>query len=198
MKKKIAVYCIFLSIVIVMTTIIFVNMHCRDRESVSRLNHNERTILVTSDLEAQYGHTFKLASRETEKKIYGIWQADDIIGYDNTARYQGDGLRGSIVVFYEDAFIYSGTSWHKPVFAYYQELIEDMSSDPFLNLTCLEDMTAKSIGTVIVVLNAEPNRKYGSAFSDEQLKLIIIDDVLIMESQSSYFKLTKIGEVKMY
>jgi hypothetical protein len=60
-----------------------------------------------------------------------------------------------------------------------------MEMDSFLNLTCLDNAYIGENGLVIIALNAEPNKKYGNVFSDICLKLILINDILILENQYS-------------
>jgi hypothetical protein len=207
MKKVIAMCCVFIFSVIAVATHSFISEQELDEQSSqvtighdvrsrSEINHNQQTLQIMSAYEIEYGHSFALASSELENMLYGIWLVEDeIFGYDNTTRVQGDGLRGNIIIFHEEFFAVRGTPWHSPVFAYYTSLVEDMASDPFLNLTALYDISPKNEGIVIIAMNAEPSRVFGPAFSDTQLKLIIVDDMLIMESQSAYFILIRIGEI---
>jgi len=188
MRKSVIGCCVCLFLVAVFVSA--VNLWSYNGKSNSEKNNNERTTAKIVDFETKYGYGLKLATKEIEKRTYGIWQANDCFGYDNSTKIQGDGILGHSVVFNAKAFIDMDISWSKPVFAYYTESVKDMETDSFLHLTCLDDRYAQSEGIVIIVMNSIPTN-YGAVSVDNQLTLIIINNMLIMESQESYWKLTK-------
>jgi len=192
MKKKAVAACVLLFIIMSLSS-------CQINNDNNSDINIEWTTAVLSELEEEYGHVFSLDTKEFEENIYGTWQAKDgLFGYDNSVRYHSEAFLGKIITFDEDILIYNGTPWHRPTYAYYLTSVENMATDPFLRLTCLDDTYAKSDGAVITALNAASSENNMPYASNMRIKLIIIDDMLIIESDSTYYKLTKIGDINMY
>ena len=207
MNKILVICCVLLPFVVLFMIIVTNSKDEHQKidysnKSNSERNHNEHTQRILFELEAEYGHEFRLASKKIEDRMYGIWKAKgDAFGFNHTVRVQWDAFTGGVIIFHENAIIYSNRIWYKPVFAYYKTLVKDMERDP-LNLRHSDDNYANSEAIVVVAMNAEPDKFYGPASSRQHMQsvFIIIDDMLILGGihGEAFFVLTKIGEVMMY
>jgi len=53
-----------------------------------------------------------------EKELSGIWQVQDMVGYNaDAAKYQWNGYSGDVVIFVDEAWIENGIPYFKPVYA---------------------------------------------------------------------------------
>jgi len=165
--------------------------------SYSELNNNPAVMARIMDYEARYGHRFNIASKEVEEKIFGVWQATGRFGWDNTTRIQGDGFSEKVIIFDGNMIIDSWSIWYNPVFVYYTALVRDMEFDSFLNLSTGSEDYLDSYGIVILALNSMNSNTFRT-HPDSSIRLILIEDMLMILSQASYHILTKIGEIEIH
>lgn len=78
------------------------------------------------------------------------------------------------------------------------ELIKNIyTTEDFLDVTWTDGSYEDKEGILTIAVCSQKNKKFGSAVDVETLKFIICGDVLIMEKNGSYFKLERVGQVRM-
>lgn len=86
---------------------------------------------------------------------------------------------------------YISTIYKNPVFAYYQETMEQMKQDDFLdNYSGIEGIKSNSIGTVIIAMGIPSDSS--DIYEIVLTKFIIIEDYVIAVDQSSFYQLSQI------
>ena len=77
MKKKLVFMALMLALFI--SILVFSG---KARASNSELYENDKQIItLLEDYEKEYNHTFKLATKEIEKKLFGKWKVEETLGY---------------------------------------------------------------------------------------------------------------------
>lgn len=165
--------------------------------SYSEKNNNEYTQNIIDDYSEKYHHEFELASAELESQLYGVWQAKEFVGWDNSREIQWDGLYGDVIIFSRDAWVYGGHPGYKPVYACYSADFEDMRKDLFLNMAWKDNRYEGCAGFIGIAVSSEKNGNLGSAAEERILKFIFMEDNIIIEAYGSYFRLEKVGEIEM-
>lgn len=158
-------------------------------------NEECRNILLNHA--SQFPCDFEVASKEIERRIYGVWQVKEFVGYDNSTQYQWDGYEGDIFIFDKNAWIDGGVPEYKPVYYCYTANISQLSTEDFLDVTWTGESYEDKEGILTIAVCSQKNKKFSSAVDVETLKFIICGDVLIMEKNGSYFKLERVGQVQM-
>ena len=167
--------------------------------SGSEKYHNETIETVINDYAAEYHHSFMLATAEMESELYGIWQVWEYVGHKALSG-TWDGMVGEVVIFSEAAWIDSSPSF-KPVYAYYKAYAEEMETDGFLENVVWKDGRYSGLnGRVILGLHTQDyfGRVVDSTDMEDPIKMIMMDDCLIIERSGSYFELEKLGEIEWY
>jgi len=78
-----------------------------------------------------------------------------------------------------------------PIFAYYQETVEQMKQDDFIDeYSGIEDINPNTVGTIIIVLGLPDGSL--EAYDFIATKFIIIEDYVIVAHQSTFYNLTKL------
>ena len=147
------------------------------------------------DYSELYCHEFEPASVQIENRLFGIWQAKEFVGWDKSREICWDGLYGDIVIFSEDAWVLGGRPDYRPVYACYLADFEDMEQDLFLNIAWKDNRYEGCSGIVGMAVSSEKDNSRGSAQESKVLKFIIIEDDVIIETNESYFRLEKVGEI---
>ena len=183
--------CILIFIIIIICVVWF----CRhSAESHSVKNNNEDTQSIIDVYSELYSHEFEPASVQIEDRLFGIWQAKEFVGWDNSREICWDGLYGDIIIFSEDAW---GGPEYRPVYACYLADFEDMEQDLFLNIAWKDNRYEGCSGIVGIAVSSEKDNSRGAAQERKVLKFIIIEDDVIIETNESYFRLEKVGEIEM-
>ena len=206
MKKKLVFMALMLALFI--SILVFSG---KARASNSELYENDKQIItLLEDYEKEYNHTFKLATKEIEKKLFGKWKVEETLGYslkyDVTGGVLDDGkldLSKDTLIIYRlhsvldekllttGEFEYISTTYKNPVFAYYQETMGQMKQDDFLdNYTVIDGIKPNTVGTVIIAMGI-PSDSLDS-YEIVLTKFIIIEDYVIAVNQSSFYELNQI------
>ena len=206
MKKKLVFMALMLALFI--SILVFSG---KARASNSELYENDKQIItLLEDYEKEYNHTFKLATKEIEKKLFGKWKVEETLGYrlksDVTGGALDDGkldLSKDTLIIYRlhsvldekllttGEFEYISTTYKNPVFAYYQETMGQMKQDDFLdNYTGIDGIKPNTVGTVIIAMGI-PSDSLDS-YEIVLTKFIIIEDYVIAVNQSSFYELNQI------
>lgn len=138
-----------------------------------------------------YNCDFEILTEKMQDRLYGIWQAKEIVGWVRTSRYQYDGI-GHIYIFCEDAWIDCGRPYFEPVYFGYTADIDELSSEDCLNIHWTDERYKN--GTLVIAPSAE--RMRGEDWQP-MLKFIIFDNVLVLEESGTYFELKKMAEINM-
>lgn len=194
-RKNIVWLCIIICMISVLCGLYFkANQH--KGVSHSEKNNNEYTQNMIDDYSEKYHHEFKPASAELESQLYGVWQAKEFVGWDNSREIQWDGLYGDIIILSRDAWVYGGHPGYKPVYACYSADFEDMKKDSFLNIAWKDNRYEDCAGFIGIAVSSEKNRNLGPAVEERILKFIFMEDNIIIEANGSYFRLEKVGEIE--
>ena len=206
MKKKLVFMALMLALFI--SILVFSG---KARASNSELYENDKQIItLLEDYEKEYNHTFKLATKEIEKKLFGKWKVEETLGYslkyDVTGGALDDGkldLSKDTLIIYRlhsvldekllttGEFEYISTTYKNHVFAYYQETMGQMKQDDFLdNYTGIDGIKPNTVGTVIIAMGI-PSDSLDS-YEIVLTKFIIIEDYVIAVNQSSFYELNQI------
>lgn len=172
----------------------------RTSKSNSEVYSNKQIQMLLIDCEKEYNHTFQLANKEIEDKLYGKWLAEDIIGYDTSETITGDVLYKAIIDITKDNYNVLTTidarfggqaeQCKNPVFAYYNETFGDMMTDEMLYFSEVKEINHSQMGTVIIVMGIEESGQYDI----RPERFIILGDKIIAERQQSYYELKMIRE----
>lgn len=192
MKKR------YLSLCGIFTVLAFVLLINKNSKSNSEKYSNEQIYTLMDDYKKEYDHTFQMATKEIEKKLYGKWLVENDIGYDTSVTITGDALFKATVDISEDHYstltragVRYGSQafqYKKPVFAYYNETFGDMTKDHMLHFSELKEIDNSQLGTVIIVMGLTASGQY-DVMSE---RFIILGDKIIVESQQSYYELKRI------
>ncbi|MDL2302210.1 hypothetical protein LJC58_07640 [Lachnospiraceae bacterium OttesenSCG-928-D06] len=192
--------------------IILINGRASTSISEAYENNEQITTLIDKYSE-EYNHQFKLATKELEQRIYGNWKIGETLGYSLKENITGGALYSGKLELSKD--IYSITTlspvlynkdgktlttnefedytivFQKPAFMYYQETIDQMKQDDFLeNYSGIEDIDPNTVGTVIIAIGL-PSDSSGD-YELVTTKFIIIDNHVIVVRQSTFYQLEKI------
>lgn len=160
--------------------------------------NDEECQSILTNYSSRFPCDFETATNDIEKKIYGVWQVKEFVGYDNSVRYQWDGYNGDIIIFCQNAWIDNGIPEFAPVYFCFATNMSELSSEDFLDVTWTDSRYENKEGILTIAICSEKNEKFGSAVDVEPMQFIICDDVLIMEKNGSYFELEKVGEIQMF
>lgn len=209
MKKTI----IFTSLaVLFFINVILINGKASPSNSES-LGNNEQITSLINKYSEEYNHELKLATKEIEQRLYGEWQIGGTLGYSLKHNVTGGALENGKLDLSKD--IYSITTFSpvlknsdgkilttgdfedytivfkNPIFLYYQETLEQMKQDDFLdNYSGIEDIDPDTVGMIIIAMGlpSDSSDKYEFITT----KFIIINDHIIAVRQSTFYKLQKI------
>ncbi|MDE7207646.1 MAG: hypothetical protein K2N90_10900 [Lachnospiraceae bacterium] len=150
---------------------------------------------IIHDKEEAFGFDFTLAASEFEDKIQGVWQVKEFVGWDDSSRYQWDGFYGDIVIFCEKAWIEDGSPWNQPVYACYTAKVNELE-DP-LRITWSDNRYKGKKAVLTMGVCTERNKKFSESRDGETILFLLIDDVIVMERNGSYWELEKVGDIEM-
>lgn len=204
MKKPIVV------ISLVMTFLISIGFIYEITGNSRFYKYDKQIMTLLEQFSEEYNHEFILATREISQRLYGKWNAVDgpghSIKYDITGGAFDDGKldisKNNFCIFTIGPILknvngqtlvtgheYYATAYKDPVFAYYQETMEQMKNDDFLdNYTGINDIKPDALGTVIIALGI-PSDSPGS-YEVISTKFIMIENHIIAVNQSTFYKLT--------
>lgn len=173
--------------------------------------HHKQIMTLLEQSSKEYDHEFIIATKEIKQRLYGKWNAVDGPGYsmkyDVTGGAFDDGkldiskknfciftigpilknVNGQTVVTGHE---YYATAYKDPVFAYYQETMEQMRQDAFLDYyTGIDDVSLDVVGTIVMAMGIPPDSPDKYEFIAPIF--IIIDDYVIAVNQSTFYKLEK-------
>lgn len=143
--------------------------------------------------ETEYQHLFVPATSQMEAYLHGIWQIKKCVGETEPTDFSDKKVVSDIIVFCENAWILNGIPSFHPVYYYYESGVEDLEK------SVLSDNEYKKVkGKVIIGIQTEKNESFGSSYGlSEPIKLMMIENVLMIEEEGKYYELEKIGEVEM-
>lgn len=167
---------------------------------------NKQISALINEYSSEYDHEFKLATKEIEQILYGKWQVGDIgdpdVGYSLEYDITGGALdnatieisKGQFNIYYSDLTFKDAfsTQYKKPVFAYYNETLEQMAKDNMLgNYSGIEGIKPDTMGTVVVAMAISPHtNEYDFITTD----FIIINDYVIAVDMNSFYQLERIEQ----
>ena len=162
---------------------------------------NEQVSAIINEFSENYGHEFKLVTKEIEHSLYGMWQVGNTIGYSLKYNITGGALDYAVIEISKDhLFIhYSEKTFRdpfsdqhdNPVFAYYQETLNQMKQDDLLDdYSGIDGLDPDTVGTVIIAMGLPSD--FPDKYDFITTKFIIVSDYVIAVSQSSFYRLQKI------
>ncbi len=177
-------------------------------------NHKQISFLINK-YSAEYDHELILATKEIEQKLYGKWQVGNTLGYSLKYDITGGALdngkldlsknkfsitmRSPVMKISDGKLRTTGefedhiTDYGSPVFAYYQETLNQMKQDDFLNdYSGIEGLNPDTVGTVIIAMGLSSDST--DNYSYITTGFIIINDYIIAVRQSSFYQLQKIEQ----
>lgn len=201
---------IFSTVMIVFFISITIFIERVSASNSKRYENNKQIETLISDYEKEYDHEFKLATKEIEKKLLKKWKVGETLGYSLKNDITGGALydgklnlsKDTLVIEYLQPVMdenllttggleYISTIYKNPVFAYYQETMEQMKQDDFLdNYSGIEGIKSNSIGTVIIAMGIPSDSS--DIYEIVLTKFIIIEDYVIAVDQSSFYQLSQI------
>lgn len=165
------------------------------------LKQNVQVTAIITELCDSYGHEFKLTTNEIENILYGKWLVEDTIGYSLKYDITGGSLDYAEIEISKDQLCikFSEKTFSDPfskvysniVFVYYQETLNNMKQDDYLDdYSGIEDLDPDTMGTIVSVIGAP----IGSSNKYEAIttKFIIINDNIVAVRQSTFYNLLKI------
>ena len=153
---------------------------------------------ILSKYDIQLPAELAVITKETENKFYGKWIVlDDSLGYSLKYDITGGQLFGGFLYISKEKIEEIMTVMHEPyiksylspIFMYYSETLNEMSTDELLNYSGIEELDSETVGIIIL----------GFALSDYSpdnydlipTKFILIDDYAIAVRDHSFYKLEK-------
>lgn len=169
--------------------------------SNSRINYhkeNDQISIIIDNYSENYGHEFKLITKKIERSLYGKWLVGETIGYSLKYDITGGALYYSVIEISEDqlSIQYSyktfkdsfSDKYDTPIFIYYQETLDKMKQDDFLdNYSGIKDLDLDTIGTIVTVIGKSTN--FHDKYEAIPTKFIIINDHIIAVRQSTFYEL---------
>jgi hypothetical protein len=164
---------------------------------------NEQVSAIINEFSKEYGHEFILATKEIERSLYGKWQVGNTIGYSLRYDITGGSLDYAVIEISKDqlriqysdkTFSDPFTRQHdNPIFAYYQETLNQMKQDDFLDdYSGIEGLDPDTVGTVVIAMGLSSDSP--DNYSYITTGFIIINDYIIAVRQSSFYQLQKIEQ----
>ena len=168
-------------------------------QSKSERYCNESVKNLIESYETEYHHLFVPATSQMETYLHGIWQIKKCVGETEPSDFSDRKVVSDIIVFCENAWILNGIPSFQPVYYYYESCVEDLEKSVLSDNLKWEDNEYKKMkGKVIIGIQTEKNESFGSSHGlSEPIKLIMIENVLMIEDEGKYYELEKIGEVEM-
>ena len=170
------------------------NLHITEESNSEKWNTEECQEII-HDKEEAFGCDFTFATSEFEDKIQGIWQAKDFVGWDDSSRYQWDGFTGDVMIFCEMAWIEDGTPWYQPVYVCYTTNMNEL--EDLLKITWSDSRYEGKEMILTIGVCAERNKNYPASRDGENILFILLEDVIVMENNGSYWELEKVGDIEM-
>ncbi len=167
------------------------------RESNSQKWANGQSQNIISQYAAATGYDFETATMEFEQKIQGVWQVKEYVGWDKSLKAQWDGYQGDLFLFCENAWVDDAVAWFQPVYACHTAPMSEIAQNEYFNIQWVDDRYDNRDGILTAAVCTERNKKYGSRREGENFLFILLDDVIVMERNGSYWELEKVGEITM-
>lgn len=171
------------------------------RESNSQKWANAQSQNIISQYAAATGYTFETATKEFEQKIQGVWQVKEYVGWDKSLKAQWDGYQGDLFLFCENAWVDDAVAWFQPVYACHTAPMSEIAQNEYFNIQWVDDRYDNRDGILTAAVCTERNKKidtlYGDQWGSDSFLFIVLDDVIVMERNGSYWELEKVGEVEM-
>jgi len=190
----------------------FINGKTSTSNSASYEN-NEQIATLINKYSEEYNHEFKLVTKEIEQRLYGKWQIGGTLGYSLKYNVTGGALDNGKLDLSKDLYSITTPSpvlknvdgkmlttgdfedhtivFRAPIFAYYQETLEQMKRDDFLDeYSGIEDIDPDTVATIIIAMGlpSDSSDKYEFITT----KFIIINDHIIAVRQATFYKLQRI------
>ncbi len=159
---------------------------------------NKQISALINGYSAEYDHKFKFATKEIEQILYGKWQVRDTVGYSLKYDITGGALDNGTIELSKINFIKSTQSdsiyaYKNPVFAYYNETLEQMEKDELLgNYSGIKGIKPDTMGTVVVAMAISPDSTKEYDFIST--KFIIINNYVIAVDMYSFYQLQRIKQ----
>ncbi len=99
------------------------------------------------------------------------------------------------MIFCEKAWIEDGTPWYQPVYACYTTNMNEL--EDLLKITWSDGRYEGKEMILTIGVCTERNKKFTDRWDGENILFILLDDVIVMESNGSYWELEKVGEIEM-
>lgn len=142
-----------------------------------------------------FGCDFKIATKEIEHKIKGVWQIKECVGYDRlNEEHDYSPVIGKIYIFCEDAWIDDFPKF-QPVYYCYSDSMRKLSSDDILNIEWKDRRYTNKKGILIIAVNPEGYR-YIDYENRDVPKLILVGNEPIVQEFDAYFRLEKVAELE--
>ena len=87
--------------------------------------------------------------------------------------------------------------WFQPVYACHTAPMSEIAQNEYFNIQWVDDRYDNRDGILTAAVCTERNKKYGSRREGENFLFILLDDVIVMERNGSYWELEKVGEITM-
>lgn len=193
---------ITISIVLLILVIVIFRWNNVSNSGIENHKENEQVSIIIDNYSEKYGHEFKLNTKEIEHSLYGKWLVGETIGYSLKYDITGGALDYSVIEISEDqlSIQYSektfkdsySDKYDTPIFIYYQETLDKMKQDDFLdNYSGIEGLDLDTIGTIVTVIGKSTN--FHDKYEAIPIKFIIINDHIIAVRQSTFYKLQKLN-----
>ena len=167
----------------------------------SKYRNNEQIEYILKLHEEEYKRKFIIATDETKSILQGKWFVGNTIGYSQEYIITGGALDNAriniseklITIEYESSLVPIIREYKEPVYAYYNESIEQMANDKMLgNYSGVSSLDPKTIGTVVIVMSIWNESENPDQYELCPLSFIIVKNYVIAIYQHSFFQLTKI------
>ncbi len=121
----------------------------------------------------------------------------EYVGWDKSLKAQWDGYQGDLFLFCENAWVDDAVAWFQPVYACHTAPMSEIAQNEYFNIQWVDDRYDNRDGILTAAVCTERNKKYGSRREGENFLFILLDDVIVMERNGSYWELEKVGEITM-
>lgn len=167
------------------------------QESNSQKWENAQSQKIISDYAAATGYDFEIASKEFEQKIQGIWQVKEFVGWDKAMKIQWTGYQGDLFLFCENAWVDGGRAWFQPVYACHTAPMSEIAQKEYFNIQWSDDRYDNQDGILTAAVCTERNKSFSHLWEGKNFLFILLDDVIVMERNGSYWELEKVGDIVM-
>ncbi|WP_312500799.1 hypothetical protein [Lacrimispora sp.] len=199
MKKS----AIFIYLAVLILAVVIFTWNKVGNSNSEDYKQNEQVSAIINEFSKEYGHEFILATKEIERSLYGKWQVGNTIGYSLRYDITGGSLDYAVIEISKDqlriqysdkTFSDPFTRQHdNPIFAYYQETLNQMKQDDFLDdYSGIEGLDPDTVGTVVIAMGLSSDSP--DNYSYITTGFIIINDYIIAVRQSSFYQLQKIEQ----